>query len=82
MKIQNVFIAALFSIAAGVLVPSNLIAQATEKQRVQLSQIDSTRTISVTTLDGSTFVGRVVATRPESIDLVTSAGKLRLHSRV
>jgi len=40
--------------------------------------MDSTRVVSVTTLDGSTFVGRVVASRAESIDLVTSAGKVTI----
>jgi hypothetical protein len=40
--------------------------------------MDSTRVVSVTTLDGSTFVGRVVASRAESIDLVTFAGKVTI----
>jgi hypothetical protein len=78
LKTQRWLIAALIFIIAGAAVPRSLIAQATERQRAYLSQIDSTRVISVTTLDGSTFVGRVVAAGPESIDLLTSSGKVTI----
>lgn len=54
-------------------VSSSANAQATEKQRMQLSQPDSTRVIAITTNDGSTFVGRIVAVRA---DPVQSASRL------
>jgi hypothetical protein len=75
---QRLLVAAMFFIAAPLVTPGNLSAQATQKQRTELSQLDSTRVISITTLDGSTFVGRVVAARAESIDLVTSAGRVTI----
>jgi len=53
-------------------------AQATEKQRTELSQLDSTRVVAITTIDGSTFVGRVVAVRADAVDLQTSAGKVTI----
>ena len=78
MKTEKLFLAALFLIAAALAVPRGLTCQATENQRIRLSRIDSTRVVSVTTLDGSTFVGRVVVARAESIDLVTSAGMVTI----
>lgn len=58
------------------LVSSQLRAQATERQREELSHVDSLRVLAITTNDGSTFVGRVVAVRPESIEMQTSAGRV------
>ena len=71
----RVFASAL--IVSGIsLLASPLAAQATERQRDELSHLDSTRVIAVTTNDGSTFVGRVVAVHPESIEMQTSAGRV------
>jgi hypothetical protein len=78
LTIQQRIFAALIFTAGMMCVPRSLIAQATATQRAYLSHIDSSRVISVTTLDGSTFIGRVVAAGPESIDLVTSSGKVTI----
>jgi hypothetical protein len=62
--------------AMSLLASSHLGAQATERQREELSHVDSLRVLAITTNDGSTFVGRVVAVHPESIEMQTSAGKV------
>ena len=77
MKLK-VFGTALLVFLASVMASARLEAQATEKQRDQLSHMDSTRVLSITTTDGSTFVGRVVAAHPESIELRTSSGRVTI----
>lgn len=47
-------------------------------QKVELSHLDSTRVVAITTNDGSTFVGRVVAVRSDALDLQTSAGRVTI----
>lgn len=64
--------------AISLVVSPQLGAQATDRQREELSHLDSTRVIAITTNDGSTFVGRVVAVHPESIEMQTSAGRITL----
>lgn len=66
-------IALLLVFGAGV-----VSAQATTKQKDELSRLDSTRVISITTNDGSTFVGRIVAVHPESVEMITSAGRVTI----
>jgi hypothetical protein len=68
--------APLIFLLASVFASSDLRAQATARQKEELSHIDSTRVISIATNDGSTFVGRVVAVRAESIDIQTSVGRV------
>jgi hypothetical protein len=67
---------ALIFSAVSLLVSTQLGAQATERQREELSHLDSTRVISITTNDGSTFVGRIVAVHPESVEMRTSVGRV------
>jgi len=65
-------------VTLSIVMPARAGAQATDKQRMELSRLDSTRVVSITTNDGSTFVGRVVAVHPESVDLQTSAGRVTI----
>ncbi|MEP6508641.1 MAG: hypothetical protein ABJC63_10485 [Gemmatimonadales bacterium] len=65
-----------FGLSGVIAVPA--CAQATEKQRTELSHLDSTRVVAITTNDGSTFVGRVVGVRTDAIDLQTSAGRVAI----
>lgn len=60
------------------LASSHLGAQATQRQRDELSRVDSSRVLPITTTDGSTFVGRVVAVHPESVELQTSSGRVTI----
>jgi hypothetical protein len=69
-------VAALIIAATSLLASTPLRAQATARQRDELSHIDSTRVIAITTLDGSTFVGRIVAVHPESVEMQTSGGRV------
>ncbi|HUQ47822.1 MAG TPA: hypothetical protein VM053_06195 [Gemmatimonadaceae bacterium] len=70
--------ASLIVSVVSLLAASQLGAQATERQREELSHVDSSRVLSITTNDGSTFVGRVVAVNPESVDLRTSSGRVTI----
>ncbi len=70
--------AALIVLAISMLASTNLAGQATERQREELSRVDSSRVLAITTNDGSTFVGRVVAVHAESIELQTVAGKVTI----
>lgn len=76
MKRFSGFSAALIVSLVWLVGVSQLGAQATARQRDELAHIDSTRVISITTNDGSTFVGRVVAVHPESIEMQTSVGRV------
>jgi len=58
--------------------PARLTAQATDRQKTELSHLDSMRVVSITTNDGSTFVGRVVGVRSDAIDLQTLAGRVTI----
>ena len=78
MRLFNGFGAAFILAATSVLASNQVGAQATARQREELSHLDSTRVISVTTNDGSTFVGRVVAANPESIEMQTSVGRVTI----
>ena len=78
MKRLNGLSAALIVSVLSLLASTQLGAQATERQREQLSHVDSSRVLAITTNDGSTFVGKVVAVHGESIELQTAAGKLTI----
>lgn len=70
--------AALIISLSSLLASSHLGAQATERQREQLLHVDSSRVLAITTNDGSTFVGRIVAVHPESVELQTSSGRVTI----
>lgn len=70
--------AALILSVVSLLASTHLAAQATEKQREQLSHVDSSRVLLITTTDGSTFVGRIVAVNPESVEMRTLVGKVTI----
>jgi hypothetical protein len=76
LKRINGLFAALTVSFLSLLASTHLGAQATARQREELSHLDSARVIAITTNDGSTFVGRVVAVHPESVELQTSAGRV------
>lgn len=78
MKKINALSAALIVSFLSVAVSTHASAQATDRQREQLSHMDSSRVLAITTNDGSTFVGRVVAVHPESVELQTSSGRVTI----
>src|SRR6476659_2451719 len=70
--LKHAIIIAILSIVGA----TSASAQATTRQREELSHLDSTRVISIATNDGSTFGGRVVAVHAESVEMQTSAGRV------
>lgn len=68
----------LIVLVLSLLASNHLGAQATERQREELSHVDSSRVLAITTNDGSTFVGKVVAVHPESVELQTSSGRVTI----
>lgn len=78
IRLKSLSVAFLTVSVLSVVASSHLGAQATQRQREELSHVDSSRVLPITTTDGSTFVGRVVAVHPESIELQTSSGRVTI----
>jgi hypothetical protein len=76
LKFLRISCAVIVVAVMSVFCSATAFGQATARQREELSHIDSTRVVSITTTDGSTFVGRVVAVHPESIELQTASGRV------
>ena len=72
------FIVGLVVLSFLAALPQDAEAQASPELRQRLRTIDSTVVVTVSTTDGSSIVGRVVAVNDSSIQLQTAAGRLNI----
>lgn len=78
MPIYRSIAAAFFTLVFVVALPGVCRAQATPELRERLRAMDSTIVVTVSTIDGSSIVGRVIASDDSSIQVRTSGGVLTI----
>ncbi|MDP9178747.1 MAG: hypothetical protein M3O61_13775 [Gemmatimonadota bacterium] len=78
MQISRSIAGALLTLVFVVALPAVSRAQASPELRERLRSMDSTIVVTVSTVDGSSIVGRVVAANDSSIQVQTSGGLLTI----